>query len=445
MGKGIPGVVVSDGLDVTRTGRDGLYTLDTTDRQRFVFMSTPSGYQIPRRDTGVASFYAPVVDSGRGRMAADFAVEPIEGGDDTHAFLALGDTQTQTPYEMGRLHDESVPDMLATISDLGDQPVFGLACGDIMFDDLSLYPEYERAVRRLDLPFFQVVGNHDLNFDAGSDPDSVRTFERHFGPSYYSFNRGEIHYVVLDDVLWHSSGYIGHIGSDQLAWLQRDLAQVEPGSTVIVFQHIPSLSTNFRRSGESRPSDSVSVTNREHVYRLLEPFEAHIISGHTHENEHVFEGGTHEHVLGTTCGAWWADVICHDGTPNGYAVYEASGSSFTWRYKGTGLDASEQIRVYARGSDPSAPTEVVANVWDWDPAWRVVWYEGADQRGEMARRIGRDPLAVERFDGSDKPSHRPWVQPVPVNHLFYAPVSEGATKVIVEATDRFGRVYTSGL
>ena len=442
--RGIAGVAVSDGFEVTVTDRRGNYELISSDRQHHVFASMPAGYEIPRQEAGTASFFHPIRADRKGEMQANFAFSPIEGGDNQHAFLALGDTQTQTAYEMERLHAESVPDMMETAARLA-VPAFGLACGDIMFDDLTMYPEYERAVRRIDLPFFQVVGNHDLNFDAPSDPGSVRTFEQHFGPSYYSFNRGEVHYVVLDDVLWHAAGYIGHIGAEQLAWLERDLAQVEQGRTVVVFLHIPALGTRFRRNTENTPPITSSVTNRAHLYRLLEPYNAYLISGHTHENEHVFEGGVHEHVLGTTCGAWWADHICYDGTPNGYAVYEANGSSLSWRYKGTGQPADHQIRVYGRGADPTAPSEVVANVWDWDPAWQVKLYVGGEYRTVMAPRIGLDPMAVELFDGSSLPAHRPWVQPVPTDHMFYAPLDEGEADVLVEATDRFGRVYTARL
>ncbi len=60
---------------------------------------------------------------------------------------------------------------------------------------------------------------------------------------------------------------------------------------------------------------------------MLEPFNAHLISGHTHENEHVFEGGIHEHIHGAVCGAWWSGPICYDGTPNGYGVYEIKGNA----------------------------------------------------------------------------------------------------------------------
>ena len=43
------------------------------------------------------------------------------------------------------------------------------------------------------------------------------------------------------------------------------------------------------------------------------------------------------------------------------------------------------------------------------------------------------------------PRPRPWVEPAPTGHLFYAPVSPEARAVRVEATDRFGRVYSDVL
>ncbi|MBO6575988.1 MAG: calcineurin-like phosphoesterase C-terminal domain-containing protein [Rhodothermales bacterium] len=439
-GSGLAGVAVSDGFDVTVTTADGSYELISSDRQRFVFVSTPAGFRIPTTGMGTAAHYLPIRPDDSGDMTANFSLEP--GHDDTeHSFLALGDTQTQTAFEMQRLHAESVPDMQRVTARLSNA-AFGIAVGDIMFDDLSLFPEYERAVSRIGIPFFQAVGNHDLDMDAGVDPESVKTFERHFGPAYYSFDRGAVHYVVLDDVLWHGSGYIGHLSADQLTWLARDLRLVEDGRTVVVFLHIPALSSQYRRRGQDRPSTSVSLTNRELLYRLLEPFNAHLISGHTHENEHVLEGGVHEHVLGTTCGAWWSDDICHDGTPNGYAVYSVRGDALSWRYKSTGQVFSSQMRLYApRDGQP----ELIANVWDWDPAWQVVWLEDGVQRGRLEPRVGLDPLSVSRFDGDDAPAHRTWVQPMPTEHLLHADISDARGSVVVEAVDRFSRTYSSRL
>lgn len=432
------GVAVTDGLQIVRTDSRGRYTLVTTSRQAFVYISVPSGYRIPASATGTAWFHASL---GPGdNQEIDFALEPEM--DDRHAFVVLADPQTQNRFEMDRFQAETAPDVRATVSALGEQPVFGVACGDIMFDDLTLYPDYEAAVRTMGVPFFQVVGNHDLDFSAAVDVASTRTFSQHFGPRYYSFDKGEIHYVVLDDVFWNNRTYFGYLDADQLVWLEADLAGVEPGRTVVVFTHIPVHGMSYRRHGEASPSAGGAVSNRDALYALLEPFTAHIIQGHTHESEHIFEGGVHSHVLGTACGAWWSGDICYDGTPNGYGVFSARGSDVSWYYKGTGLSRDVQMRVYAKGSEPTAPDEMVVNVWNWDPEWSVVWYEGGDRRGAMSRRLGTDPLSVQLHAGPDLPEWRKWVEPELTDHLFYAPVSDNAD-VTVEVTDRFGNVYSA--
>jgi hypothetical protein len=434
------GVAVSDGVSVVATGADGRYELATTDLQPFVQISLPDGYRIPTNQPGTARFYQPISPNTRGEAEVSFSLEATEPAS-AYRFVVLADTQTQTPYEMGLLHDQTVPDVAATATQLGNV-AFGVACGDIMFDDLSLYPEYERAVSRMGVPFFQVVGNHDLDFSGGSDGASTETFSRHFGPRYYSFERGEVHYVVLDDVFYHAQGYIGYLDDLQLHWLAEDLGRVEAGRTVIVFTHIPGMSTAQLRDGAAAPSITVSITNRERLYRLLEPYNAHLITGHTHENEHVFEGGIHEHVLGTACGAWWSGPICYDGTPSGYGVFDIDGSSVSWRYKSTGHPFEHQLRVYPRGANPTAPDEIVANVWDADPEWEVLWYEDGERKGPMARRLGLDPLSVELHTGPEMPSHRPWVDPR-MRYLFYAPVSDSARSIRVEAKDGAGRMYSA--
>ena len=442
-GRGLARVAVTDGLAVATTDAEGGFELVSSTRQPFVYLSTPAGYQVPQHETGTAHFYRPIEPGPGGEMDVRFALAPLDVPDEDHAFLALADPQMRDEAEMQLFKEETVPDVQKTLKALGDRPTFGLACGDIMFDRLELYPQYEEAVRQTGIPFFQVIGNHDLDFDALTDEGSAATFSSHFGPTYYSFDRGAVHYVVLDDVFWNHDAYFGYLGRDQLAWLEQDLAQVEAGRPVVVFQHIPALSTRFRRSGEAEPSPAGSITNRQALYRLLEGYQAHLLSGHTHESEHVYEGGVHEHVCGAVCGAWWTGPICYDGTPRGYGVYEARGERLRWRYQAVGRPPDHQLRVYARGADPQAPDEVVANVWDWNPDWTVVWYEGGDRRGAMARRTGLDPMAATLYRGGERPEKHPWVDPVPTDHLFYAPVSAEATDVRVEATDPWGNTFAA--
>jgi hypothetical protein len=147
------------------------------------------------------------------------------------------------------------------------------------------------------------------------------------------------------------------------------------------------------------------------------------------------------------CGAWWTGPVCYDGTPKGYAVYEVDGSSIHWRYKATGRSADHQMRAYTPSTRPDAPNTLpdtlVANVWDATDAWTVVWYEDGIRTGEMTRRVGLDPLSQQLHAGDDQPRKHTWVEPQPTGHLYHAPASSDATRIRVEATDRFGRTYVA--
>lgn len=444
-GRAAPGVAVTDGHGVALTARDGSYSLVSASDRPWVSVSLPTGCRIPTSATGTARMHAPITPDTRGEAIARFDFDRAPGDDARHRFVVLADTQTQDAFEMTRLHAETVPDVQRAMGNASAGQRFGIACGDIMFDELALYPEYERAVAAMGIPFLQVVGNHDLNFDARTSETATRTFERHFGPPWYSLNVGEIHYIVLNDVLWYGDGYLGYLTAEQLAWLAADLAAVERGRPVVVALHIPAGSTRWQRTSDRDEKRGETVNNKEALLRLLEPYRAHLISGHTHEMEHLSYGGTEEHVLGTACGAWWSGDICHDGTPNGFGVFEAHGSDLRWTYHSTGKPTEHQMRVYPPGADSRAPDEVVANVWSWDPQWTVVWYANGERKGAMARRVGLDPQAVKEQTGPDLPARRKWVEPTPTAHLFYATPPDGTSEVVVEATDPWGHKFSERL
>lgn len=445
LGRGLPGVAISDGLQVVETDAGGAFEIATTTSRQFVWFCCPSGYRIPTRPTGTARFYKPLTTAPE--QTAEFNLEPDVISHDNHTLLVLADVQTQDRQEMDWFLQQSVPDLAQTVRALGDTHAFGIACGDIMYDDLALYPDYERGVEEIGVPFFQVVGNHDLDRTGATDEASTETFCRRFGPRNYSFDRGAVHYVVLDDVFWHGNGYIGYLDRDALTWLERDLARVEVGSPVIVALHIPVLGSHYARRGEQSPRTGSAITNRDALYRLLEPFRTHVLAGHLHELEHLFGRGIHEHVTGAVSGAWWSGPICWDGTPNGYCLYEVRGEEITWRYKAVGQPPNRQMRLYPPGADPGAPNDLLANIWDWDAEWAVRWFADGEPRGAMTRQTAPDPLSVKLHAGPDLPPRRPWVDPVPTDHLFRARLADDSSRsaapqsVVVEASDRFGRTY----
>ena len=80
--------------------------------------------------------------------------------------------------------------------------VLGISLGDLVGDNLSLQKPYADVMKEVGLPRYNVMGNHDMNYDAKEDRLSDETFESNFGPANYSFNYGNVHFIILDDILY---------------------------------------------------------------------------------------------------------------------------------------------------------------------------------------------------------------------------------------------------
>lgn len=444
-GKGITGVAVTDGINITRTDRNGEYELVTNGTAQFVYISVPAGYAFPN-EKGCAKFYQPVA-KGKAVFKADFELEKLAADDRRHYFVVWADPQVRSKNDVELMMKQSVPDLQALVKSYpANSLIHGIGCGDLVWDHFELFEDYKKAVELSGIPFFNVIGNHDMDNEARTDDFSANTFKQQFGPTYYSFNRGEVHYIVLDDVFFLGAAkkYIGYISENQMQWLEQDLALLKPGTTVVLSTHIPTNTGSARRNGVAEEPGG-SVANREQLYKMLAPFKTHIMSGHTHFNDNWERDTIMEHNHGTVCGAWWTGPICGDGTPAGYGVYEVNGSDIKWYYKSTGLTKDKQLRIYAKGRLKEAPDEVSVNVWNWDNKWKVEWYQDDQLIGEMGKRVAFDPWAVELYAGPELPKKHKFVEPVLNDHMFFAKPAAGAKKITVKATDRFGTVYTESM
>ena len=444
-GQGISGVAVTDGKNIVLTDKNGTYELHSSADAEFVYISVPSGYAFPE-ERGIAKFYAPLTQKS-GVITNDFSLQKLTQDDTKHNFVVWADTQMISKKDSEQLKRETVPDLQAFVKSYPSNSLFhGIGCGDLVWDHHEFFTDYKEAIGATGILFFNVIGNHDMYIDARTDDMSAQSYKQQFGPTYYSFNRGQIHYVILDDVFFIGTAkkYIGYLTENQLRWLEKDLAAVKPGSTVVVSLHIPTNTGAARRSGKEEEFGG-TVSNRKQLYKILAPYKVHILSGHTHFNDTWEEDGIMEHNHGTVCGAWWTGPICGDGTPSGYGVYEVDGSKVRWYYKSTGKPKEHQLRIYERGSDANSPMEIVANVWNWDNKWKVEWWEDGQAKGAMQQRVGLDPLAVELYAGPELPNKHKFVEPTLADHLFYATPSKEARNVTVKATDRFGNVYIEEL
>lgn len=445
-GKGIAGVLVTDGTNCTETDVRGTYKLQSTNEALFVYITVPSGYEIPTEDF-VASFYKKIIPV-KGSFTADFVLKKMERSDKKHYTIVWADPQINNKEQADMMHSIVVPDTREYAKALSEKgPVTGIAAGDIAWDAPAIIPEYKEAVKKSGVPFFQVLGNHDMDINTRSDETSDRTFKENFGPSWYSFNRGDAHYIVLDNVFYYANtyNYIGYITEKQFKWLEQDLARVKPGTLVFVSMHISAYTEEKKRYNKKEDNPGNITFNRKFLYEMLKPYKAHLLTGHTHYNENHIEDGVYEHIHASVCAAWWTVPICDDGTPGGYGVYEVDGNELKWHYKSLGKPKEFQMKVYGPGSYPDKPAAIAVNVWNWDKDWKVEWFEDDKSMGAMEQFVGFDADAVKYMDGDGKTGKYTWIKPRLTAHLFSAIPSAGSKEIKIMVTDRFGERYTEKL
>ena len=437
-GRGVEGVWVSDGEEFARTDKRGNYSLEAGADNRFVFVCVPAGYDAPVKK-GVVRYFHPLPAEGK---SCDFTLLRRAGDDSRYGFIAIADPQIWAPKEFAKLA-AAADDIAATVRSYGGMPFHGICCGDIVSHDHSLYGRYNEVMERTGITFRNAMGNHDMKLWGRSHETSAAAFEAMYGPAYYSYNVGEVHYAVLNDNYYIGRDwyYIGYLEERQLAWLERDLSFVPAGTTVVVALHIPTAFAGKDEKPFDYPQAERSLCNHRALHRLLEPYDAHVVSGHMHTTTNCpVREGLYEHNVAALSGAWWQGAICTDGTPAGYAVFEVDGGEVTWYYKSVGHPRSFQLKIYDSKDDEAFAGRVVANVWNCDPAWTVEMHADGGRPVRMERTTAVDPQARRLYADASKLDHK-WITVTPSDHYYAAPLPAGTRRVEVTARDRFGNTY----
>ncbi len=357
-GTPLQGVPVSDGQDVVVTGPDGSYAMETSKRNGYVFVTVPSGYEPVKMQGNRPQFWQRLTSQKKNDETADFVLRPVN--DTNYVLLTLADIQLAKRYDDVQHYNRvMVPDINATIQQYKQQglDVVALTLGDESFDKYwykngYALPESCADMEKIDCPIYNVIGNHDHDPYVADDHKAAGAWRRLMGPNYYSFNRGAVHYVVLDDVYYINDGAsLGHEGHrnnepritpEQMAWLKKDLELVkDPATPIVVAMHIPLL----HQSGADGKLPDYRLKNARQLEQLLDRFEqVRFFTGHTHRNQasEANGGKIQENTYGSVCGALWSlnedctgsnVSICTDGSPAGYGVWEISGRDMRGYYK----------------------------------------------------------------------------------------------------------------
>ena len=442
-GKGVSQVVVTDGFQCVQTDAKGNYQLTPFPEATFIYLSVPSGYKVPDNQ-GVPIHYIPL-ESEKKRY--DFALTPNQKDETKHRFVVHADPQLYKEANFVR-YQEILADCKEYIQQYPQEECFGIDCGDLVGDKPQLYPSYISSLAEVGIPFYRAMGNHDMTLFGCSNETSRKTFESYFGPSYYSFNKGKAHYVILNDVFYLGRDYfyMGYLNGRMLKWLEEDLSYVPQESVVFIAMHIPTRLEEEKVGFEySNQNIAGRVSNADFLYELLKPFRSHILTGHTHYNRNLeYTPRLYEHITAAVCGTWWQGAVCLDGTPQGYGVYEVRGDSVSWFFKSAGFPSQHQMRIYPVGEITSCPDHFTVNVWNWDKQWRVEWLEDGELKGEMTRFSACDPEVVRMCADKEKLEFS-WISAEENDHMFRAKPVDPNAKITVRVTDRFGNIYLDEL
>ncbi|MEX2527065.1 MAG: calcineurin-like phosphoesterase C-terminal domain-containing protein [Gemmatimonadota bacterium] len=484
---GIPGVLVSNQRQVTRSGSDGGYELPV-EAGMAIYVQQPPTHRVPVNHLNLPQFsyvyepegspplrYGGMPATGPLPAQLDFPLLPGAPAMASQPFqvVAFGDPQPRDDREVDFIRDDAVAEIRSAGAD------FAIILGDVMYDDLSLYGRYNQIMARAGLPLWNVVGNHDIDFDAGGNRHGRDTFRRHFGANYYSFQYGDVLFVMLDNVDYMGrdgegrTQYRGMVGSQQMEWLENLMAETPDDLLVVLGMHIPL----FAWDGE------MAVTNtadRGDLFRVLQGRRVLALTGHIHMIYHHLLGDEvgwegpeplHQLTTATASGTWWGGpedkrgvpvATARDGTPNGFHVLTFLGANYAERFKGFGFDPEFQIRVteplvlgepmpgpWGVGPDPAGEIRgqgewIVANFFSGSADSRLWMSVNGGHEVEMERFSGSSPFFRQLLDGF--PGSFGQNQAIPTNHLWRAPVpqelhSPGTHVIEIRALDRYGQSH----
>jgi hypothetical protein len=495
-GRGIPNVVVSDGVEVTKSDANGIYYLQSEKKHGYVFISLPSNYEVATVNK-LPQFYKPVAGITTVNQC-DF--ELFESNNENYVVIAMADMHlANRNSDISQFKNGFYAEVAAYATQVKNsgKKIYGLTLGDMTWDaywysnSYSL-PNYVNDIDGIGFQIFNTMGNHDNDPYQVGDFDAEAAFKSKIGPSYYSFNLGQIHYVVLDDISYINSGgsqgvvgdrnYTGSITPEQLAWLSKDLSEVaDKTKPLVIAMHIPLYTiTGIDAQGKDRLSLNLTSSGSSLINILSQFTSVKILSGHTHVNKNMeISNNLYEYNIASVCATWWwtgrsdygNNHIAPDGSTGGYGIIEVAGNTFKYKYKGIGTNKG--FRAYDRNmieitndkyapnatgsyaisaaaypgeySNKSTSNNVLINVFNWDSACSLEVKENGKTL-DVTRKFVKDPLHIisypmKRFNLNAEPTF----DSATTSHMFEVTASNATSTLEIKLTDRFGNIYTESM
>lgn len=488
--KGIAEVAISNGIDIVLTDKNGAYEIPVSD-DAVIFVIKPRDWVTPLNAYNLPQFYYLHKPNGYPENFTYKGVDPTgdlpaeinfplypEVSAQNYKMVVFGDPQPYNLEMIDFLADDIINELIGK-----HQLKFGITMGDIVGDNLNFFSPVNQAVAKLGIPWYNVLGNHDINYMAPTDELSDETFESVYGPATYAFVYGDVHFIVVDNVIHESvagsRSYVGGLRPDQLEFVTNYLELVPKNHLIVLNMHIP-----LAQHGETfRQND------QKKLFELLKDFPNTLsISAHSHVHNNGFfhqdstdwqQAKPHHHFnVGTTSGSWWngmrneVDVphtMMRDGTPNGYSFISFNGTDYVIDWKVAGSPADHQMNIHLprviaaneldtvlltanffNGSEQSKLEYRIKGISDWTKMEKVDKYDPfylkIDQRWDRFKEIKLREKWDETADAEGRPLEGGMPEPNISTHLWEANIGSnfpaGRQLIEVRAKDRYGRVFT---
>lgn len=498
-GVGVENVVVSDGAEVTVTNEKGIYQLKSAKKWGYVFISVPSGYEVP--SVGVLpQFHRALKNSADVVERADFKLEKVDGQDSYKIFM-LGDMHlANRTGDLGQFA-QFTSDLTDYMTRHKGEKMYALTLGDMTWDlywysNSYYFPQYLNTINSQikNLQIFHTMGNHDNDFQTRSDYDAAVKYVDQICPTYYSFNIGKVHYVVMDDIDCSSydgstsRNYVKSLSAEQLDWLAKDLSHVAKTTPVVVAMHAQVFYPTT--SGFKIDHDQVNTLR---LFDILDGYTVRFVTGHTHKlfnvtpDAPIVDGHNfREYNSGSVCASWWWSGnltpgihIGTDGTPGGYGIWDVTGTDFQCLYKSTGWPEEYQFRSYDLNnvhfsmadvplmpSDISASVknaymqyvnaypqnndnEVLINIWNWNSDWTLSVVDENRKTLPYTEVWAYDPLhiaalSVKRFNNAGLKLTPSFITDK-FTHFFKVKADDADTDLVITVKDEFGNEWTENM
>ncbi|MGV4926504.1 metallophosphoesterase [Streptomyces sp. BHT-5-2] len=186
----------------------------------------------------------------------------------------------------------SFAEAIKQVNSLGFRPDFVMHSGDLTH--LSTAGQFDQVKQMMagmkTDRVFTVPGEHDSIGDAG------RAYRRTFGTGtlgdgWYSFDTHGVHFIALVNTL--SLEKLGHLGTDQIDFVRKDIAGLPSDTPIVVFSHIPLFAMY--------PKWGWSTDDALKVIALLRRFSSvTCLNGHVHQLFTKTDGNITFHSATTT-------------------------------------------------------------------------------------------------------------------------------------------------